>query len=312
MKPIAYILLPLMVATACNTKSADQTRGKAEAPAPDAYPSEIINFVELPDNPVFSGTGENTWDREIRERGYILKEEDGYHMWFTGYNPDNKPLLLKLGYAFSEDGFSWTRHPENPIFDESWVEDMMVIKHGEVYYMFAEGQGDVAKMLTSTDRIHWENQGNLNVRQTNGSPISEGPYGTPTVWLEDDLWYLFYERNDLGIWLATSTDMKTWTNVQDDPVIRMGPESYDKFGVALNQILHYKGKYYGYYHGTAFEDWSEWTMNVAISDDLVSWEKYAQNPILEDNKSSGITVHDGEKFRFYTMHPEVVVHFPRE
>ena len=39
-------------------------------------------------------------------------------------------------------------------------------------------------------------------------------------------------RGDLGIWLATSEDMKVWTNVQDDPVIRLGPEEYDKEQVA--------------------------------------------------------------------------------
>jgi len=295
---------------ACQNKATHSTSEGNEALVNETYPSEIIDFTELPENPIFSGTGENTWDREIRERGYILKEEDGYHMWYTGYNGNSKPLVMKLGYAFSKDGFSWTRYPDNPIFSESWVEDMMVLKHEDLYYMFAEGKGDVAKLLTSKDRINWENQGDLDVRQTNGSPLSDGPYGTPTVWLEDEVWHLFYERNDQGIWLAKSNDLETWTNVQDEPVISMGPESYDRFGVALNQILFYKGNYYAYYHGTAFADWSEWTVNVAISDDLVHWEKYKQNPILEDNKSSGITVHDGEKYRFYTMHPEVVVHFP--
>ena len=29
-----------------------------------------------------------------------------------------------------------------------------------------------------------------------------------------------------------------------------------------------------------------------------------------ENKSSGIVVHDGEKFRLYTMHPEVYLHVP--
>lgn len=217
-----------------------------------------------------------------------------------------------MGYASSLDGITWTRHPDNPIFKESWVEDMMVLKHEGVYYMFAEGKGDIAKMLTSTDRIHWDNQGNLDVRQRNGKALSKGPYGTPTVWFENDVWYLFYERNDEGIWLATSPDLKIWTNVLDEPVISIGPETYDKFGVAVNQIIKHKGFYYAYYHGTAFEDWREWTMNVAVSEDLVHWKKFEENPILRDNKSSGITVHDGEKFRFYTMHPEVRVHFPCE
>jgi predicted GH43/DUF377 family glycosyl hydrolase len=143
-----------------------------------------------------------------------------------------------------------------------------------------------------------------------GSPISDGPYGTPTVWVENGIWYLFYERGDLGIWVATSGDRKVWTNVQDDPVITMGPEAYDKYGVAVNKVIKYKDFYYAYYHATSREDWSDWSMNMAVSSDLKNWTKYSENPIMGNNKSSGFPVFDGEQFRFYTMHPEVVVHFP--
>ncbi|WP_205603689.1 glycosylase [Cyclobacterium sp. SYSU L10401] len=305
----SYTLIFTMVVLAgCNPKPAEH--GNSEFVDSLPFPDVIRNFTPKGENPVFKGTGEATWDKLIRERGYILKEDDGYHMWYTGFDGYDENTILKLGYAFSEDGFQWKRHENNPVFGESWVEDMMVWKQGDTYYMFAEGRGDIAKMLTSNDKIHWENQGDLDIRQADGSPLSEGPYGTPTVWMEDGTWYLFYERNDQGIWLATSRDLKVWTNVTDDPVITMGPEKYDQYGVAVNQIIKYKDHYYAYYHGTSLEDWSDWTMNMAISSDLVHWSKYPENPIMGDNKSSGITVHDGERFRFYTMHPEVVVHFP--
>jgi hypothetical protein len=51
---------------------------------------------------------------------------------------------------------------------------------------------------------------------------------------------------------------------------------------------------------------------VATSTDLVRWEKYPGNPLqpVAENKSSGIVVHDGEKFRLYTMHPAVYLHVP--
>ncbi|WP_439483542.1 glycosylase [Cyclobacterium plantarum] len=303
-----YLIFVLVFWGACNPKST----GNDHTEDNDSFPAEISVFKPEGPNPVFKGTGIGTWDKMIRERGYILKENDGYHMWYTGFDGYEDNDFLKLGYAFSEDGFQWTRHEDNPIFAESWVEDMMVWKHDGTYYMFAEGRGDIAKMLTSTDKIHWENQGDLNIRQVDGSPLTDGPYGTPTVWVEDGTWYLFYERNDQGIWLATSQDQKVWTNVSDDPVITMGPEKYDQYGLAVNQIIKHKNRYYAYYHGTSLEDWSDWTMNMAVSDDLVHWTKYAENPIMRENKSSGITVHDGERFRFYTMHPEVVVHFPAE
>jgi len=311
MKKTLYILMILLlaIATGCNKK---QSSYKEEGKIPtEEFPSEMVDIFPYENNPVFEGTGTDTWDKNIRERGYILLENGTYHMWYTGYNREQSKTLY-LGYATSQDGFNWTRYPGNPIFTESWVEDMCVIKHGDTYYMFAEGLNDIAHMMTSKDRIHWINHGNLDIRYTNGEPLTPGPYGTPTVWIEDEKWFLFYERNDLGIWLAVSTDIKVWTNVQDNPVITIGPENYDKEAVALNQIIKYKGRYYCNFHACGNKPWSDWTTNVAVSNDLIHWKKYPNNPIVSGgDKSSGILVHDGTQYRLYTMHPNVCVFFPK-
>ena len=185
------------------------------------FPDEMIHFTLATKNSVFTGTGTDTWDRNIRERGYILKEDGLYKMWYTGYNGGGDAVKY-LGYATSEDGIHWTRYPGNPIFDGCWTEDVFVVHHEGMYYMVAEGENDIAHMLTSKDGIQWERAGNLDIRKTNGEPIEPGPYGTPTLWIENGQWYLFYERNDQAIWLATSTDHQVWTNVQDDPVIEKG------------------------------------------------------------------------------------------
>ena len=276
------------------------------------FPAEIVNFQPYEYNPLFKGTADlTTWDEQIRERGFILKEDNNYYMWYTGYTKKTGKQMKHLGLATSPDGLKWTRYPENPIYKANWVEDVFVWKSEEIYYMFAESKDDIARLLVSKDRIHWEDKGALDIRLKNGSPISIGPYGTPTVWKEGDTWYLFYERNDADVWLATSKDLKIWTNVQDEPVLNSGPEAYDQFAVAFNQVIKYKGLYYAYYHASAFKDWREWTTNVAVSKDLIHWKKYGANPILKDNKSSGILVNDGKKFRMYTMHPEVNVYFPK-
>ena len=91
------------------------------------------------------------------------------------------------------------------------------------------------------------------MRLMNGQPISSGPRGTPTAWFEDDTWYLFYERRDLGIWLATSPDLAVWTNVSDEPVLTLGPADYDRRQIALNQIVKYHDLYYAFYHGSGNE-----------------------------------------------------------
>ena len=278
-----------------------------EVLAQNTFPTELVNFKEYPGNPIFTGTNVDTWDKQIRERGFILKEGPNYHLWFTGYSPASPTKFL--GYATSKDGIHWDRFSKETIHPGQWVEDMCVVKSGKTYYMFAEGEGDIAHMLVSTDRVHWQEKGNLDIRKVDGSPIRKGAYGTPTVLKANGIWHLFYERDDLGIWLATSKDLKIWTNVQDEPVIKMGPDAYDLFAVAMNQVIHYKGLYYGYYHASAFKDWHEWSTNIAVSSDLIHWKKYEKNPIIGNNQSSGMVLKDGKGFRLYTMHRKVNLYF---
>jgi hypothetical protein len=183
---------------------------------------------------------------------------------------------------------------------------MCVVKHDGVYYMFAEGEKDIAHLLTSSDRVTWKEQGPLDVRKLDGSPISPGPYGTPTVYFEGGTWYLFYERGDRGVWLATSKDHKVWTNVQDEPVLAMGPDAYDLYAVAIDQVFKLDGVYYAYYHANSHNPWTkDWTTNIARSKNLVHWEKYPGNPLIGNDSSSSVLVTVGTGTRLYTMHPEV-------
>ncbi len=275
------------------------------APAED-FPKELVSWKPVAGNPVFQGTGlERGWDRKIRERGWILIEDGVYHLWYTGYNDDRSPNR-NLGYAISIDGLNWIRWPSNPIVTSSWVEDVCVVKQDGTYYMFAEGEHDVAHLLTSTDRVSWTEQGPLEIRKVDGSPIPPGPYGTPTVFVEGENWYLFYERGDRGVWLAKSKDRKVWTNVQDEPVLSMGPDAYDRYAVAIDQVFKLDGVYYAYYHANAHNPWKkDWTTNLARSKDLVHWEKYPGNPLIGNDSSSSMLVKIGGRPRLYTMHPEV-------
>jgi beta-1,2-mannobiose phosphorylase / 1,2-beta-oligomannan phosphorylase len=272
----------------------------------DDFPRDLVSWAPSPANPVFQGTGlDRGWDRKIRERGWILQEGGLYHLWYTGYNDDRSPNR-NLGYAISVDGLSWVRWPSNPIVTTSWVEDVCVVKHDGVYQMFAEGEHDVAHRLTSTDRVHWKEEGPLDIRKVDGTPIPPGPRGTPAAFFEDGTWYLLYERGDRGVWLATSKDLKVWTNKQDDPVIAMGPDAYDRYAVAVNQVIKRDGVYYAYYHANAHDPWKkDWTTNIARSRDLVHWEKYAGNPLIGNDSSSSVLVPVGGRYRLYTMHPEV-------
>jgi sucrose-6-phosphate hydrolase SacC (GH32 family) len=294
----------------CNLLLLGATPLAAQSGDAKKFPPELVRFTPYKVNPVFTAA-KGQWDAAIRERGWILREGDVYKLWYTGYD-GTKDGQRMLGYATSPDGIAWTRHAKTPLARDHWVEDMMIVKHDGKYYMFAEGREDRAHLLDSSDGIDWKRVGQLDIRLKSGKPIADGPFGTPTAWLENGRWHLFYERNDQGIWLATSADLKVWTNVQDEPVMKPGPGDYDKDLIAVNQIIKHQGRYYAYYHGSARTGPKKglWSTNLATSTDLVNWEKYPGNPLLpiDANKSSGIVVHDGERYRLYTMHPSVYLH----
>ena len=296
---IFSIIIPCWMVLVAQTLQAD-----------DLFPSELVNFAPYENNPLFEGKNDGSWDHKIRERGCILRHDGKWHLWYTGYSGQRNAAKM-LGYATSPDGLTWKRHPENPIFKKSWTEDVHVVHHDNKFVMVAEGRGDIPHMLTSIDGVNWNDHGRLDVRLSDGSPISPGPYGTPTLWVEGGKWHLFYERRDQGIWLATSKDLETWTNVIDTPVISTGPSAYDRYAVALNQVIRYRKRYYAVYHANAdSKRKGPWTTCIAVSDDLKTWKKYSGNPIIRTNDSSGQLIHDGTQFRLYTAHPDVKVYFP--
>jgi hypothetical protein len=284
----------------------------AQAAVSDAaatFPAELVEWSHA--TPVFVPGGPGAWDAKIRERGWILHDQYGFRLWYTGYD-GTREGIKRLGYATSVDGLRWTRWPMNPLVTDHWIEDMMVVEHQGTCYLFAEGaDGGHAEMFTSTDGVDWQWHGPLDIRLADGVRAATRPCGTPTVWIEDDVWYLFYEWHDRGVWLAASRDpmSRVWTNVADEPVLVPGPADYDREMIALNQVIKHDGAYYAFYHGSGSEVPRSWNTNIARSRDLVHWQKFTGNPLIADNKSSGIVVPCSDGLRLYTMHDQVDVFY---
>ena len=118
-----------------------------------------MKFVPYSKEPVFAAEP-GKWDAKIRERGWILREGGVYKLWYTGYDGTDNGLRM-LGYATSPDGIKWTRSPRNPLDREHWIEDMMIVKDGGKYYLFAEGRNDRAHWFVSDDGITWKRIGQI-------------------------------------------------------------------------------------------------------------------------------------------------------
>jgi sucrose-6-phosphate hydrolase SacC (GH32 family) len=100
-------------------------------------------------------------------------------------------------------------------------------------------------------------------------------------------------------------------NIQDEPVLKPGPDDYDQAAVAADQIVKFRDRFYLFYHSTSRFDWQHpeshviWTSSVAMSTDLIHWDKYPGNPIIKEDRSSPVLVFDSKVPSLYTMHPQV-------
>ena len=102
-----------------------------------------------------------------------------------------------------------------------------------------------------------------------------------------------------------------WTNVSDAPVIVPGPDEYDRLMIAMNQVIRADGKYIAVLHGTGTAvKPRRWYTTFAESTDLIHWNKSPLNPLsaVSENKSSGLLIQDGTRWRLYTMHDKVNVY----
>ena len=58
-----------------------------------------------------------SWDERSHAGPCVLKLEDGFHMWYLGSGTYNGKTAWRVGHAASQDGLSWTKSGEEPVFD---------------------------------------------------------------------------------------------------------------------------------------------------------------------------------------------------
>ena len=86
------------------------------------------------------------------------------------------------------------------------------------------------------------------------------------------------------IGLCWSDDLRTWE--VDDPILEINPErKWESGGLYKSWIVEADGTYYMFYNARDQKDkkagpWKERT-GMVTSNDLVSWERYAGNPVLD-------------------------------
>jgi len=103
-----------------------------------AESSDGVSWTKDP-NPVL-GPSEypGAWDSLEVGNPYVVYDGTVYHMWYTGGIETTSSIDLSIGYAWSGDGFAWTKHRYNPVLSstDSVLYHSPVLHDGTKWHMW--------------------------------------------------------------------------------------------------------------------------------------------------------------------------------
>jgi len=135
-----------------------------------ATSSDGITWSKRP-NPVLDVGPAGSWEAQgVFDPSVIKAGDPPYRMWYSGIDKpfSESNVTLRIGYATSSDGITWTKHSGNPVlnvdpsgWDSQSVTAPWVLYDGSTYSMWYHGGvpgGTVPEMIgyaTSNDGITW-------------------------------------------------------------------------------------------------------------------------------------------------------------
>jgi predicted GH43/DUF377 family glycosyl hydrolase len=113
-----------------------------------------ISWTKYSNNPVLV-PGPSEWDGYHIYTGPVSRNGSSYQMWYSG---QQFPSAVRVGLATSPDGFSWSKHGENPVldigppgtWDSSYVFATSIVEKDDKLLMWYWGGSDPAG---GTERI---------------------------------------------------------------------------------------------------------------------------------------------------------------
>lgn len=158
------------------------------------------------------------WDSYMVGISAIMKDEQGYKMYYAGCSSHNN--VQNVGLAFSNDGIHWQKHSK-PVFTSSAYETGIiatgVVKNNGLYYMYFSSSSLKIGVAVSQDGISWERNGTPALEPSQGWEESGIVY--PTVIHDGAKFIMVYKNWDRSAFgMATSTDGIHWTKDAKNPV----------------------------------------------------------------------------------------------
>ncbi len=180
-------------------------------------------------NPILRPKPEHGWEARAVFNCAAIRHNGLFHMLYRAVAPN---LISSIGYAVSEDGYSWKRLDEpvlTPLteFETKGVEDPRITRIGDTFYMVYVGyseHGTRVCLAASRNLIAWERLGVILPDEDNkdAALFPEKIGGR----------YVLLHRRPPDIWIAYSDDLIHWTDHRIVMRPRPGTWEHLKIGIA--------------------------------------------------------------------------------
>jgi predicted GH43/DUF377 family glycosyl hydrolase len=239
----------------------------------------------------FLPTVSNTWKSKCTANADLISREDKYLMYYRGGDEKYDHIGVMSCLKDKFDGLHWDDYSGNPILDVGREDDFdgvnimdpsAVVFKGKVYlYYSAFGKkAETIGLAVSEDGYHFS--------KWRDNPVLIGR--CPEIVFHDETFYLYFVRkNPLGgytIHLALSNDGVRF-NETFDPVLEPGDsDSWESKSVTTPRIFKEGDIFYMVYAGDNKSLDGSRCFGLAVSKDLLTWEKYGGNPIFTTSEDS--------------------------
>ena len=279
-----------------------------------------------PGSPVIYPGPEHAWDDAVVSEAKVLYDGQAYHMWYAGRKrgPQGRKTPMDLGYATSSDGIHWTKFHANPVlirgplgsFDENIISASHVLYDGQAFHMWfsaVDFGGDWSiNYATSADGVHWaKSDANPLLEETHDDRWDAVYVAEPCVIFNGSGFEMWYNgasaTTQTLLGYARSVDGIQWERFEENrPVLDVATGgNWDDFAVARGSVLYDGERYQMWYEG---HSGATWRIGYATSADGVTWERGADNPIIDlgpegawDSKvaSEPNVLFDGQTYRMW-------------
>ena len=255
-------------------------------------------------NPVIPYGAE--WCREFIAPSSLLVEDGEVTLYVEGGSSDRENFGR---YSTSTDAVlsrSWEADPANPVlepsedgFDRGSVFDPYAIRVGpdlRIYYSATSGGAHEFAEHTSGAGHEAPVREFIGMARWTGSAFERHPTSVlegrcPCVLEREGTLYLFYVkvvRGGYRIFAASSADGSNFEPVSDAPVLDIGTAgAWDSFTVTTPKVFEDDDRFVMLYAGDDQQIDDPTGIGIAVSDDLLHWERHPGNPVFVPGPSGG-------------------------